>query len=119
MADLIERLKMGIALAQGAQVCGVGDYAREDGYVTKAALLAAGLLPGDKFEEGSGGFAAKLEWRRKMDVDLTPQSSEETAKARVKNSAFLGRSASAPRCGVPSRNFSPARMMRRAACASL
>ncbi|WP_370990932.1 hypothetical protein [Bradyrhizobium sp. DN5] len=90
MADLIERLKMGIALAQGAQVCGVANYAREDGYLTKSALLEAGLLPGDKFEEGSGGAAAKLEWRRKLEVDLTPESSEETAQARVKEFRFLG-----------------------------
>ncbi|WP_461623411.1 hypothetical protein [Bradyrhizobium sp. 25ACV] len=90
LADLIERLKMAIGLAQGAQVCGVGDYARDDGYLTKAALLEAGLLPSNSYEEGSGAVAAKLEWRRKVDVDLTPQSSEETAKARVKEFRFLG-----------------------------
>ncbi|WFU45826.1 hypothetical protein QA640_44160 (plasmid) [Bradyrhizobium sp. CB82] len=90
LADLIDRLKLGVALARGVQVTDAGNYSREDGYLTKAALLAAGLLPGDKYEGGSGAAAAKLEWRRKVEVDLTPQSSEETAKARVKEFRFLG-----------------------------
>jgi hypothetical protein len=91
LADLIDRLKLAVTLARGEQVIGFpGNHSREDGYLTKAALLAAGLLPGDKYEEGSGATAAKLEWRRKVEVDLTPQSSEETAKARVKEFRFLG-----------------------------
>jgi len=90
LADMIDRLKLGVSLAQGAQVIDAGNYARKDGYLTKAALLAAGLLPGDKYEGGSGAAAAKLEWRRKVDVGLTPQSSEETAKALAKEYRFLG-----------------------------
>lgn len=90
LEDLIYRLKMAVALARGEQVADAGNYSREDGYLTKAALLAAGLLPGDMYDEGSGAAAAKLEWRRKVEVDLTPQSSEETAKARIKEFRFLG-----------------------------
>ena len=91
LADLIDRLKLAVTLARGEQLIDFpGDFSRKDGYLTKAALLAAGLLPSDEYEEGSGGVAAKLEWRRKVEVDLTPQSSEETAKARVKEFRFLG-----------------------------
>jgi hypothetical protein len=89
LADLIDRLKLAVTLAQGAQVIDA-NYSRKDGYLTKAALLAAGLLPGDKYEDGSGAAAAKLEWRRKVEVGLTPQSSEETVKARAKEFRFLG-----------------------------
>jgi putative DNA primase/helicase len=87
LADLTERFKLAIDLSRGAEG---GSYAREDGYVTKAALLAAGLLPGDAYEEGSGAAAAKLEWRRKPKVDLDPQTGEEQAKAIAKEFRFLG-----------------------------
>jgi putative DNA primase/helicase len=92
LADLIDRLKLAVALARGEQLIDFpGNFSRKDGYLTKAALLAAGLLPGDKYEDGSGAAAAKLEWRRKVAVDnLTPQSSEETAKACAKEFRFLG-----------------------------
>jgi hypothetical protein len=91
LADLIDRLKLAVSLARGEQLIDFpGNFSRKDGYLTKAALLAAGLLPGDKYEDGSGAAAAKLEWRRKVEVDLTPQSSEETAKARAKEYRFLG-----------------------------
>ncbi|MBR1300598.1 hypothetical protein [Bradyrhizobium sp. AUGA SZCCT0042] len=91
LADLIDRLKLAVTLARGEQVLGFdGNFSRDDGYLTKSALLAAGLLPGNAHEGGSGAAAAKLEWRRKVDVDLTPSSSEETAKARAKEFRFLG-----------------------------
>jgi len=54
LADLIDRLKLAVSLAQGEQhIDFPGNYSREDGYLTRAALLAAGLLPGDKYEPGS------------------------------------------------------------------
>jgi hypothetical protein len=91
LADLIDRLKLAVALARGERLIDFpGNYSREDGYLTRAALLAAGLLAGDKHEGGSGAAAAKLEWRRKVDVDLTPQSSEDRAKACAKEFRFLG-----------------------------
>jgi hypothetical protein len=91
LADLIDRLKLAVTLARGEQLIDFpGNFSREDGYLTRAALLAAGLLPGNQYEDGSGAAAAKLEWRRKVEVDLTPQSSEETAKARAKEFRFLG-----------------------------
>jgi hypothetical protein len=91
LADLIDRLKLAVTLARGEQLIDFpSNLSREDGYLTRAALLAAGLLPGDQYEGSSGAAAAKLEWRRKVEVDLTPESSEETAKARAKEFEFLG-----------------------------
>ena len=78
LADLIERLKSAVKASP------VGEY------LTKAALLAAGLLPGDKYEGGSGAAAAKLEWRRKVDVGLSPGAGEEVCKRRAKQFGFLG-----------------------------
>ena len=55
-------------MARGEQLIDFPDnLSREDGYLTRAALLAAGLLPGDQYEDGSGAAAAKLEWRRKVE----------------------------------------------------
>jgi hypothetical protein len=92
LADLIDRLKLAIELARGVQLIDFpGNYSRPDGYLTKSALNAAGLLPSTKYEDGSGATAAKLEWRRKVNVDdLTPESSAETAKARAEEFQFLG-----------------------------
>jgi Type III restriction enzyme, res subunit len=59
-------------------------------YLTKAALLAEGLLPGDQYEGGSGAVAAKLELRRRVPADLTPDSSEDIRKARIEEFRFLG-----------------------------
>jgi hypothetical protein len=51
LADLIERLKLAVTLARGEQLFDFpGNFSREDGYLTKAALVAAGLLPGDRYE---------------------------------------------------------------------
>jgi putative DNA primase/helicase len=91
LADLINRVKLAVKLAQGEQLIGFpGNLSREDGYLTKGSVLAAGLLPGDKYENGSGAAAAKLEWRRKVEVNLTPQSNEEMARACAKEFRFLG-----------------------------
>jgi putative DNA primase/helicase len=78
LADLIRRLKSAVKASP------VGEY------LTKAALLAAGLLPREKYEDGgSGATAAKLEWRRKVEVDLSPGAGEEMQKARAKEFGFL------------------------------
>jgi putative DNA primase/helicase len=78
LADLIRRLKSAIKASP------VGEY------LTKAALLAAGLLPREKYEEGgSGATAAKLEWRRKVDVGLLPGAGEEICKKKAKQFGFL------------------------------
>ena len=91
LADLIDRLKVAVNLGRTGQVTGSpSNFSREDGYLAKAAVLEAGLLPGDKYADGSGAIAAKLEWRRKVEVNLTPQTNEETAKARAKEFGFLG-----------------------------
>ncbi len=78
LADLIERLKSAVKASP------VGEY------LTKATLLATGLLPGDKYEAGSGATAARLEWRRRMDVGLLPGASEETYRRQAKQFGFLG-----------------------------
>jgi putative DNA primase/helicase len=88
LADLINRLKAAVKLAQ--MTGSSSNFSREDGYLTKAAVLEAGLLPGDNHEDGSGAAGAKLEWRRKVEVDLTPQTNAETAKVRGKEFGFLG-----------------------------
>ena len=77
LADLIERLKSAVKASP------VGEY------LTKAALLAQGLLPADKYESGSGAAAAKLEWRRKVDVGLSPGAGEEMCKRQAKQFGFL------------------------------
>jgi len=77
LADLIERLKSAVKASP------VGEY------LTKAALLAQGLLPADKYESGSGAAAAKLEWRRKVDVVLLPGAGEETYRRQAKQFGFL------------------------------
>lgn len=79
LADLIERLKSAVKASP------VGEY------LTKAVLLAAGLLPCEKYENGgSGATAARLEWRRKVDVGLSPGAGEETCRRRAKQFGFLG-----------------------------
>jgi putative DNA primase/helicase len=77
LADLIERLKSAVKASP------VGEY------LTKAALLGAGLLPCEKYEGGSGATAAKLEWRRKVDVGLLPGAGEEMCKRQAKQFGFL------------------------------
>jgi putative DNA primase/helicase len=78
LADLIERLKSAVKASP------VGEY------LTKATLLAAGLLPCEKYENGSGANAVKLEWRRKVDVNLWPGAGEETCRRQAKQFGFHG-----------------------------
>jgi putative DNA primase/helicase len=79
LADLIERLKSAVKASPAGE------------YLTKAALLAAGLLPREKYEDGgSGATAAKLEWRRKVDVGLLPGAGEEICRRQAKQFGFLG-----------------------------
>jgi putative DNA primase/helicase len=76
--DLIARLQRAVKASP------VGEY------LTKAALLAAGLLPCEKYEDGgSGKTAAKLEWRRKVDVVLLPGAGEEICRRQAKQFGFL------------------------------
>jgi len=78
LADLIERLKSAVKASP------VGEY------LTKAALEAEYLLPANKYEAGSGADAAKLEWRRKVDVNLLPGAGEESYRRQAKQFGFLG-----------------------------
>jgi hypothetical protein len=79
VADLIGRLKWAVKSSP------VGEY------LTKSALLAAGLLPCEKYENGgSGATAARLEWRRKVDVGLSPGAGEEMCRRQAKQFGFLG-----------------------------
>jgi putative DNA primase/helicase len=79
LANLIQRLKSAVKSLPAGE------------YLTKAALLAAGLLPCEKYENGgSGATAARLEWRRKVDVGLLPGAGEETCKRQAKQFGFLG-----------------------------
>jgi hypothetical protein len=79
LAELIERLKSAVKASP------VGEY------LTKAALLAAGMLPCEKHEDGgSGATAAKLEWRRKVDLGLLPGAGEEVCRRHSKQFGFLG-----------------------------
>ena len=78
LADLIERLKSAVKASP------VGEY------LTKAALLATGLLPCEKYENGgSGATAARLEWRRKVDVSLLPGAGVEICRRQAKQFGFL------------------------------
>jgi putative DNA primase/helicase len=78
LANLFERLKSAVKASP------VGEY------LTKAALEAEHLLPGNKYEGGSGASAAKLEWRRKVDVGLSPGAAEEMCRRQAKQFGFLG-----------------------------
>jgi hypothetical protein len=77
LADLISRLQRAIKSSPTGE------------YLTRDALLAEGLLPGDKYEVGSGAVAAKLEWRRKVPVELSPGSTDATRQALTKEFQFL------------------------------
>ncbi|MBR0900978.1 hypothetical protein JQ616_38985 [Bradyrhizobium tropiciagri] len=78
LADLIERLQQAVRVSP------------EGAYLGKSALLAAGLLPGDGYEDGSAASAGKLEWRRKVNFNLAPNSSEETLASLLKQYRFQG-----------------------------
>jgi putative DNA primase/helicase len=63
-----------------------------DGYVTKAPLLNAGLVPTkvDPKAPGSGRRAARFEWRRKVESYLRPDSTHEDLQAAAKKFQFIG-----------------------------
>ena len=77
LRDLIERL-------QGA----LADM--PDGYVQRAPLIKAGLLPATKYEDSSCSAARKLEWKRKVESGMQPGASEEDWKEAVKQFGFIG-----------------------------
>ena len=77
LRDLIERLQG--ALAQ-----------MPDGYVQRAPLIKAGLLPATKYEDSSCTAARKLEWKRKVNSGMQPGASEEDWKEAVKQFGFIG-----------------------------
>ena len=64
--------------------------AMPDGYVQRAPLIEAGLLPHDGFEPGSCAIARKLEWMRKVDARLRPDASARQRKNALKQFAFMG-----------------------------
>jgi hypothetical protein len=75
LADLIGRLQA--ALAE-----------MPDGYVTRAPLLKAGLLPRQLLDDSSCTAARKLEWQ-KVDTGLRPDTNDEDRKAAVKRFGFM------------------------------
>ena len=78
LRDLIERL-------QGALV------SMDDGYVTRAPLIKAGLLPETADESGSCKTASDLEWRRKVNSKLKPDSSDQFREKVVAKFGFMRR----------------------------
>ena len=62
-----------------------------DGYVRRAPLIEAGLLPATTYEDSSCAAARKLEWKRKVDSGLQPGASDEERKEAVKQFGFIGR----------------------------
>jgi hypothetical protein len=64
--------------------------AMPDGYVQRAPLIEAGLLPSDGFEPGSCAMARQLEWKRKVDAKLRPDTSARERKNALKRFAFMG-----------------------------
>lgn len=77
LAELISRLQRALD-------------ASPDGYVTKAALIAAGLLPKNDYEAGSCAKAHKYEWRRKVDVGLRPGANAAARQKALEQYQFLG-----------------------------
>lgn len=77
LKELIERLQNALS-------------ASPDGYVTKAALRNAGFLPTTVCEDGSCRVAKKLEWARKVDVAIFPDTSAETRRTKADRFQFLG-----------------------------
>ena len=61
-----------------------------DGYVRRAPLIEAGLLPATKYEDGSCSVARKMEWKRKVDSGMQPGASDEDWKEAVKQFGFVG-----------------------------
>ena len=86
LRDLIERL-------QGA----LADM--PDGYVRRAPLIKAGLLPATKYEDSSCTAARKLEWKRKVDPGCSRAPATRNGRKRSSNSASSGNCPRAQRCG--------------------
>jgi hypothetical protein len=63
----------------------------KDGYVTRAELIDAGLVPADEVEQNSGHAARLLEWRRKLDPRLKPNSSDDFRNKVVKKLGWMRR----------------------------
>jgi hypothetical protein len=63
----------------------------EDGYVSKAQLLAHDLLPTTMNAEGSFASAVKYEWRRKVDPKLGPDAPLEERQTAAEKLKPLGR----------------------------
>jgi hypothetical protein len=61
-----------------------------DGYVTKAAIAAEGLLAADRYEDGSCTKARKYEWRRKVDAGLRPGDDAAAREKALDRYQFLG-----------------------------
>jgi hypothetical protein len=77
LRDLIERLQSGLA-------------EMADGYVTRQPLINAGLTSGQLLEDSSCITAGKLEWKRKVDAKLRPDSNDEERKRALDKFGFLG-----------------------------
>ena len=62
-----------------------------DGYVTRQPLIDAGLLPETADEDSSCKAASKLEWQRKVDPKLKPDSSDQFREKVVSKFGFMRR----------------------------
>ena len=78
LRDLIEQLQRALARM-------------DDGYVTRAPLIEAGLRPETADEPGSCKTASDLEWRRKVDPKLKPNSSDQFREKVVAKFGFMRR----------------------------
>jgi putative DNA primase/helicase len=94
LSDLIFRLQRAVKVLLGWEPGTPFVLPSKCEYLTKAALEAEGLVAADgeneRYFERSGVAAAKLEWARKVKVDLAPDSSEDVIKSRVHQFGFLG-----------------------------
>jgi hypothetical protein len=77
LRDLIQRLQKALD-------------ASPDGYVTADKLREQGLLPSDGLEPGSCTTAARLEWKRKVDVGLRPDTTAERRQKALSQFQFMG-----------------------------
>lgn len=62
-----------------------------DGYVQRAPLVDAGFEPEDADRSNSGKIARDLEWKRKIDPKLKPNSTDEFRAKLVAKHTFMGR----------------------------
>ena len=77
LKDLIDRLQRALE-------------ASPDGYVRADILTVHGLTKGNDYEPGSCDTARKLEWKRKVDAGLSPDSSPERLREVRKQFGFMG-----------------------------